>query len=375
MRETSRRPPGTEQAAHGFVLPLTLWIIAAVGLGMAAVNAWVSAAMENSRILQHRALSDLAVANLRNELIFLLATRPLTYRGLEIGANLKRPDRFDFQAVMAATYDSTEALAFNGRPYVVESDPGYVIQLQDARGLVNLNTITAPYLRRFLSQFNVPETYRDRLIDTLADWIDEDNLTNESGAERDAYVRIGRIPPSNAPMLSPLEAQSILSWDAVPQLWQADRRSPLLTTCAVAAFNPNTAPEPVLMAYVIGLTRENLAEVVRRRAEKPFRNQSEFAVASGVITPNEAFFFGFVPAQCVVVDVTDRSTRERVRFSLSLAPYSRYQPWQVDYAYRIPSDDGDAVDSADPEVAFPSPETVHLRESGKDGTSGVAASH
>jgi hypothetical protein len=357
----------------GFILPLTLWIVAILGLGIAAVNAWVGAAVENSRILQHRALTDLALADLRNELVYALANRPLTPRGLEVGDNLVRPDRFDFQAIASANYESSEAIAFDGRPYLMESNPNFLVRLHDPRGLINLNTITGPYLRRFLSQFNVPETYRNRLIDTLADWIDEDNATNPSGAEQDAYLRLGRTPPSNAAMVSPLEAQSILDWDSVPQLWEADRRSPLLTTCVASGFNPNTAPGPVLMSYVAGLTAENQAEILRKRIIKPFRNQAEFALASGETMPSEAFFYAFIPAPCVIVDVTDLSTNERVRISLSLAPFGKYQPWQVDYAVRVPTEYRDALDNTHPEVAFPSPETLYFRESGNNGSTGIAA--
>ena len=351
------------------MLPLTLWIVAILGLGIAGINAWVSTAVENSRMLQHRADTDLAVANFRNELAYLLATRPLTYRGLEVGQGLKRPDRFDFAAVTSATYESAQAIAFDNRPYVLESNPDFLVQIQDSRGLINLNSITGPYLRRFFSLYQVPDNYRERLVDTLADWIDEDNMTNQFGAERDAYERLGRLGPTNTPMLNPFEAQSIQDWDTIPQIWEADRKRPLFTACAAGAFNPNTAPEAVMMAYVVGLTQENLAEVMRHRTDKPFRNQYEFAQSSAVLTPNEAFFFAFLPANCMIVNVTDRSTGERVRFSFSLLPYSRHQPWQVDYAFRLPPQERDELDRANPEITFPAPETVYLRESG-DSTAG-----
>ena len=45
----------------GFVLPLTLWMIALFGLGVAAINNWVSNAVENARALQQ--LSVLVAPN------------------------------------------------------------------------------------------------------------------------------------------------------------------------------------------------------------------------------------------------------------------------------------------------------------------------
>ena len=158
---------------------------------------------------------------------------------------------------------------------------------------------------------------------------------------------------------------------AVPQIWEADQRSPLFTTCTQAGFNPNTAPEPVLMAYIIGLTHDNEVQVLEKRAQTPFRNSVEFGAAANVITPNDAFFFSFIPGQCVTVDVTDRTSNERTRFSLSVRPFNRLQPWQVDYAYKIPSRFHDAVEHPAPQDTFPTPETLSLRESDDNGAAGV----
>ena len=96
--------------------------------------------------LQRRAETDIAVANFRNELIYALAVRPMTYRGLEVGSGMTRPNRNDFDAVLAADYNSSEAVALDGRPYQMANQPDFIVQLQwTFRGLVNLNTITAPY--------------------------------------------------------------------------------------------------------------------------------------------------------------------------------------------------------------------------------------
>jgi hypothetical protein len=364
-----RRP---SPLSDGFILPLTLWIVALIGLAIAAVDAWVATAMENSRILQHRAEAELALTNVENELVYAMAVRPLTYRGLEVGTGLTRPDRSDFNAMMAANYTTSQAIAFDDRPYVLESTPDFSVQIQDERGLVNLNTVTPPYLHRLLSMFNVPEAMWDRLADTLGDWIDEDNETRPDGAERDDYLRRGRLPPANAFMMSPLEAQSILDWDTIPQVWDADRKSPLFSTCPTSGFNPNTAPGPVLMTYIAGLTPDNEAEVIRHRKDQPFRNAYDFSATANVVTPNESFFFSMIPSPCVIVDLTDRNTHERTRFSLTLLPLGRYQPWQIDYVYKIPSQYGEAVDQANPTVTFPSPETLYLRESGdKSGAAGL----
>ena len=341
------------------------------GLGVAAINAWVSTAVENARALKTKTEGELALSNAKNEIVFAMGTRPMTYRGLEVGSDLKRPDASDIMGVMSANYQSSSYVAFDGRPYVLESNPDYAIQLQDGRGLVNLNFITPDLLRRLFALYNVSESLRNQLPDTLGDWIDDDDFTRLSGAEKEDYQRRNRIGPSNAPMLTPMEAQSVLGWDQIPQIWADDQKSPIFTTCSVSGFNPNTAPETALLTYIPGLTPDVAAQIVAKRQQSPFQHAREFMDASNVVVPNEAFFFGVSPGNCVIVDLINRSTNERVRFSLSLKPLSQNQPWQVDYAQRIPSQYSGALEGVDPGVAFPAPETLDSNKPGTDGTTGL----
>ena len=356
--------------SRGFILALTLWIIALFGLGVAAINTWVSMAVDNARALKLRADAEVALSNATNEIVYAMGTRPMTRRGLEVGADLKRPTNRDMLDTMTVNFETEGYVAFDDRPYSMQSDPNYVVRLQDGRGLINLNVATNDMLSRLLTIFGAPETLRNQLPDTLADWTDEDDLTRLAGAERDDYERRNRLPPSNVPLLTPLEAQNILGWDEVPQLWEADKKSPLLTTCTVAGFNPNTAPEIVLMTNLPGLTEPAAAQAIARREENPFEHARAFMESTNVTVPNEAFFFGVTPGNCVIVDFIDKTTGEDTRFSLTLNPFSTIQPWQVDYAYRIPSQYRRPVDKVDPKVTFPTPEAIDPRLEHDDGVAG-----
>ena len=358
-------------AERGFILVLTLWIIAFFGLGVAAINTWVSRAIENARVLKERAEGDLALSNAKSEIVYAFGTRPMTHRGLETGRDMKRPDITDMMSVMSADFSSSSYIAFDGRPYVLQSNPDYAVQLQDGRGLVNLNFIMPDLLRRLLALYDVPETLRNQLPDTLADWIDEDDLTHLAGAEKSDYERRNRLPPANAALLTPREAQNILGWDEVPKLWEDDRRPPILTTCAVSGFNPNTAPKAALLTYIPGLTDQSATQVAEKRLESQFRHARDFMSAADVVVPNEAFFFSVSPGNCMIVDFTNRVTNERVRFALSFIPLSQNQPWQVDYAFRVPSQYRGALDRADPGVTFPAPETLAPDPSDRNRTAGV----
>ena len=370
MTSFRRLAPEAFQGERGFILALTLWIIAFFGLGVAAINVWVTRAIDNARVLKERTDGALALANAKNEIVYAMGTRPMTNRGLEVGSDLKRPDASDIMSVMSATYASSGFVAFDGSPYVLQSNPDYAVQLQDGRGLVNLNFATPDLLRRLLALYDAPETLRNQLPDTLADWIDDDDLTRLSGAERSDYLRRNRLPPSNAPLLTPQEAQNILGWDEVPKLWDDDMKSPIFTTCAVSGFNPNTAPKPVLLSYIPGLTEEAATQVIEHRKQSQFRHGRDFMDTANVVVPNEAFFFSVSPGNCTIVDFTNRGSNERVRFALSLVPLSQNQPWQVDYAFGVPTQHPGALDRADPGLVFPTPEALAPDQQGNNRPSG-----
>lgn len=369
----TQRPCGVPPVqARGFILALTLWIIALFGLGVAAINSWVTMATENAITLRSRVDDELALSNAKNEIIYAVATRPMTHRGLETGADYKQPSVDDmFSTMMQTATETAGYVAFDRRPYVLESDPNYVVQIQDGRGLVNLNRISPPLLRRLLALYDAPEILRNQLPDTLQDWIDEDEFTRIAGAEKPDYERLRRLPPHNARLVTPQEAQNVVGWDQVPQMWEDDLREPIFSTCSSAGFNPNTAPEKSLLAHVSGLTEDAAKYVIDQRKTTGFRHARDFMEATNVSVPNEAFFFGTSPGDCMVIDFINRRTSERTRISLTIVSRSENQPWQVDYAFRIPSQYSGALDGLDPHITFPAPETLYSGGSGGVATAGL----
>lgn len=99
------------------------------------------------------------------------------------------------------------ALALDDRPYRTLGDT--LVQVQDNRGLLNLNVVDDERLGRFLGVLGVPPERRSALIDALRDYGDEDNLKRLNGAEVAEYAAAGLPPPRNAKLVTPLEARRI----------------------------------------------------------------------------------------------------------------------------------------------------------------------
>ena len=345
--------------SRGFILPLSLWIIAVMGLAAAVLSEWVAGAVNNAIAIQNKADSELAFANIRNELIFAFGRQPMTFRGVAIDNLPEQGSSLDpFSDILNNDFDDGDTIILDGRISTVSSNPRYAIKIQDGRGLVNLNVANNTILKRFFTSLNIDETLHDSLIDTLLDYRDEDDLTRLSGAEINDYDNLGLSHPANFQLLTPLEAQRIIGWSAVSEIWESHYRTPILTTCRSNGFNPNTAPPIALQTYIEGLSSDTANLIITARETYPFRNIQDIGNAAGLILVAQPFFYSFVPGLCFIVDLIDRETNETIRFSLTLLRREPDQPWQIDYVYKIPKVIQQRVADIDPKYTFPKPEDI-----------------
>jgi hypothetical protein len=279
----------------GFILPLTLWIIAVIGFASAVLSEWVSEAVSNALAIQNKAEAELEFANIRNEIIFMMARHPFTTQGLEVGASKSGPIGTSFDEIFNADLTTDKTISLDGQPYVISSNRRYIVRIQDAKGLINLNMVNAPYLGRLLSTLQVNEDIHSTLIDMLLDYRDEDNLSRISGGERSDYLRLGLFPPANFQLMSPWEAQRIIGWSQLTELWNIQYERPLITTCRSSGFNPNTAPKEALATYIDGVTLDTAEALIEYRKSTPFRNARNVGDAAGVILVAQPFFLVFYP--------------------------------------------------------------------------------
>lgn len=348
--------------SKGFALPLVLWIVAILGVVVAGIATWVQQATSNAIVLSQRSEAQLAIADIRNELVFLIASRPFSVSGLEIGDNLEMPDPSEIDAIMANQYSSNRTIAFDARAYRSETHPNILVRIQDGRGLFNLNDLSPGRIDTLLRLFDVEESTRNRLIDTLRDYIDEDDLSRISGAEARDYTRAGRMPPPNQAMVSPYQAKNIFGWADISQLWLADLASPILGTCQSTGFNPNTAPDLALRANLSRLTADNVRDLIAKRRLRALRNQREMSAAAGITLFEEPFFYSFIPGPCSVIEFEDTISGDRFRYSITFNQSSQTQPWRHDYELRIPRRQSQPPDATIEAEIFPSPESVAARE-------------
>lgn len=305
MRSQSR---GAQQ---GFVLVLTIAVLAAMAVAAAYFGQRVQSALRLATSAQNLTEAQLALNDGKAEVLFRLATTPFSWSGLG---------------------DAPNAIRLDGRPY---AESGGVVQLQDDAGLVNLNATPNDFLYRFLGTMGVQEDHRAALIDTLRDFTDEDDLKRLSGAEAAEYRAIGRpdLPP-NRPLMSPYELRDVLGWLAEESLWKLHGGVlDFVTIQGAPGLNPNTAPWQTLTALP-GVTREIAQAIIDRRELEPINVAWLDALLgtkfSTPPSPVRAF-----PSNSVRVTQWVPGLQWGYQYNVKLTPNGAVSPWVIGYFYRL----------------------------------------
>lgn len=148
------------------------------------------------------------------------------------------------------------------------------VRLADAGARLNVNVAGEDALRRLFEGVGVDSRRADIAAQSVADWIDADDLHRARGAEREHYDRIGALRgPRNGPIPS---VEELLWVQAVHHEMHA-RIRPYLTVEGDGRIHVNAAPEAVL-AVLPGVTVESARRIAAARARGTvFENPYEVA--------------------------------------------------------------------------------------------------
>lgn len=118
----------------------------------------------------------------------------------------------------------------------------------------------------------------EHLIDTLADWIDNDSDTRHFGAEEHDYKALKNPykPGNNYPATN---EELLLVKGYTPKVFRA--LAPFVSVYTDGLVNINTAPKQVLTALSEDITEAMADEVIRYRNSSPFKDRSEVMKVRG----------------------------------------------------------------------------------------------
>lgn len=298
---------------HGFVLALTLWILAAITIAAAIFSDRVSQAVELAQRQQQNTEALLDIAATRAEILFRVGVTPMSLYGL-------------------GTAGEGQSIALDNRPY--RGAGKTIVQLQDNRGLLNLNIVPDERLLRLLAILDVPGDKRGMMIDTLRDYMDEDSLKRVNGAEAPEYRERKLPPPRNEKLLTPYEVKNIIGWRDLPLLWENNRLPDLTTISSAVAVNPNTAPKEVL-ATLPGVTNEIADAIIASRKLAPIATGDVVANMVGVAPGDYLLNIITLPADSIRITHRTADLPWAIQYNVSLQPNSDKAPWRIDYYYKV----------------------------------------
>lgn len=309
------KPVGFDRETQkGYILILNMGVLALLLLGATYMGNQMSTALRMARAEQQAVRNEIDISNAKAKLLFLLSSLPRTVTGLGIGENAIIPD---------------------GRTYRL--DDRIAVRIQDVRGLVSVNGLGLggagrQVMERLLGTYGLDPDTTARLLDTLLDYRDTDNLRRINGAEQEEYARAGNAHLlRNGDLLAPTELARVHGWAEIAALWGDDPITNHISVHPRPAINPNTADWRVLVALG-GIAPEMAKDLLqsRRRGEisditslvAPGLSGDPFAGGPVIIkTPSDSLLVTFLPREGFLGQ----------RIAVTHSPESERGPWRIQY--------------------------------------------
>ncbi|MGH7544999.1 MAG: general secretion pathway protein GspK [Gemmatimonadota bacterium] len=256
---------------RGFALLTALWALVLVG---ALAGAYLAASRDVVLVSDNRNAEFQATLAARAGLEQVHnAMERLQTLGTETSARLDPTER----ARLARVWNHLDS-SFAGIARGCLDDACYEAEVRDLGTLLNVNLASEAQLRSLFLAAGADYRRADVAAQSIADWIDADDLHRARGAERAYYVSIGSAhPPRNAPIADVRELARVRAVDGEI----LESALAYLTVEGRGRVNLNAAPQPVLAALP-GFGPEIVQAVMEaRRRGTIFANLFEVSLLLG----------------------------------------------------------------------------------------------
>ncbi|MDI1254198.1 type II secretion system protein GspK [Thermomonas sp.] len=283
---------GRMRKHSGFVLIAVLAVLVILSV-LASVIGVITQRLRDEQIVHERQLREqIAMASTRATVLYLLTSQRMTFGGLTVDDRivLSEDERLSQR-------NGDEQLSYMpvGNEVALDSSAhqgldGTRFSLQDDRGLLAINWAPPALLANYVQAVrNGPKPAArpfETLFNLLQDYQDPDDLYRLNSAERSEYERLGRSPPSNRTLSTPMELRRVIGWDkALAGISDKDLNDSL-TVVRSAQINVNTAPARVLQTLP-GVDASMAQRAVAARTLTPFTSLTAFYGVAGAIPVNE----------------------------------------------------------------------------------------
>ncbi len=313
--------------SQGFVLVAVIWILASMTLLVGYIANQIGSLQDQSFAIERQRVAAFDRLGIESVVLYLASTRTNSHVGLRteifeskpIDLDFVRPDFFE---------DRGDEIRLDSRPYLVNG--GHLLRIQDAGSLVSLRNERHQVLHTMLEGYGIPRSEVDRLIATLIDYTDRDDLISLNGAESHDYQRKGMLPPTNRFLVNPWQLYNVMDWP--PYL----DRFPELLTEVTAAPGDRENYNTMTMQSVIRHTGDELAarRVLKYRANQSFSGIDEVGQITGGLM-RDPFPMSFVPSRYLRLELAEPIGGKAEWIGITLTPNSNLSPWEIEY--RVPA--------------------------------------
>ena len=269
-------------------------VIITVGIGF---NWLVKEHMKNAEGLRNKAEAILKARSAYDTILYLVLNGRVAER--------------EIVTAVSDEISNLKTLPLDGQKVSLSDD--LYVQAQDSNGMLSLVNMNTAALERLIKKVGGLDN-TSGIINSYLDWIDEDNFVRVNGAEEFYYKGQG-LPygPRNYPMQYKEEIEWINGMDK--KLYA--KIEPYLTMLPSTGFNPNTASDEVLMAY-LDISEESLKNLKDYMSKKTIISDMElFALANRWITAGREGVY-FYPSPFIEITVSAGSPRSIYKIKAGL---------------------------------------------------------
>lgn len=331
------KPPSFKSNQSGFVLVMSISMIAIAFLASSYIASWIDNEVAKRNNFPHSAQQSIDDFSTLSTITYLASTHPYTYAGLAF------PQRQNEGYTLPLDGNGDPNIAPQGNELRLDNRlyqglGKTLFRIQDEAGLISVNTLSTNRMAAILSMTGNNPRRANQQLARLKDYIDADSEYRPDGAESRQYDNQGLNGPANRRLRTPQELANVLGWLSNVTEYQFQRIEPFLTARPVSLLNINTAPKESLM--INGLTATQIDKVLAYREKRAisFGNIQKLLPGAG-----EAIFdqFQYYASSSLKVSIiSDAQGRSEV-YHLRFTPLIQgAKPWhtrykQTDYAIAL----------------------------------------
>ncbi|MFZ1980803.1 MAG: hypothetical protein WAU61_05800, partial [Smithella sp.] len=284
---------GNERGSVTILIALLAAVILALGLSF---NWLVKEHIRSSESIREKAEAIIKTRSAYDTLIYLMLTGQVTENKIMISQS---------------GITNLKSIPLDGSEVMIEED--VFIQAQDSNGRLSLTTLNQDALKKLVSNETDPATAAI-FIDSFQDWIDRGDLARINGAKAPYYTSHGfAYTPRNYDLQYLEELSLIRGVDA--DLYK--KIYPSLTILPNTGFNPNTANDSVLKAF-LSIDDSKVAKIKSYAAKKVITTMPELIALTGKMLYLEQPEGWFMPSSYLDIIVRTGSPRSFYKISTGL---------------------------------------------------------